>query len=111
VPALDRLAEIYSATVRAHGGDPTIGPRLSAHLAAAELDDVKERTVVNTMTTAHEKLFLAQLLDNMRAAIFACDATTADELATVRAAVATAAERPDVKFFQARMHQVSGRRP
>ena len=27
-PALDRLQDVYSATVRFHGGDPTIGPRL-----------------------------------------------------------------------------------
>ncbi len=32
-PALDRLQELYSATVRFHGGDPTIGPRLRALLA------------------------------------------------------------------------------
>jgi SAM-dependent methyltransferase len=29
-PALDRLQEVYGATVRFHGGDPTIGPRLRA---------------------------------------------------------------------------------
>ena len=111
VPALDRLAAIYSATVRARGGDPAIGPRLPAQLTAAGLVDVRERTVVNPMTTAHEKLFLAQLLDNMRAAILDTGSATPDELAHVRAEVAAAADRPDTTFFQARMHQVSARRP
>ena len=111
VPALDRLAAIYSATVRARGGDPAIGPRLPAHLTAAGLHDVGEHTVVNRMTTAHDKLFLAHLLDDMHAAILDTGSATPDELADVRAAVAAAANRPDTTFFQARMHQVSGRRP
>src|SRR5262245_45733186 len=54
-PALDRLQEVYGATVRAHGGDPTIGPRLPALFAAAGLDQVREVTVENPMATAEEK--------------------------------------------------------
>jgi hypothetical protein len=33
-PALDRLAAVYAATVRRHGGDACIGPRLPAMLQA-----------------------------------------------------------------------------
>ena len=33
-PALDDLRRIYGATVRAHGGDPTIGPRLPTLFSA-----------------------------------------------------------------------------
>jgi ubiquinone/menaquinone biosynthesis C-methylase UbiE len=111
VPALDRLAAIYSATVRARGGDPTIGPRLQAHLTAAQLVDVEEHTVVNPMADASQKLFLAELLDNMRTSIIETGSATPDELADVRAEVTAAANRTDTTFFQARMHQVSGRRP
>lgn len=110
-PALDRLIEVYSATVRAHGGDPAIGPRLPALLASVGLDDVHERTVVNRMTTTREKLFLAELVDNMRAATVAAGVATPDEVDALRAAVAAAAERPDTVFLQARMHQVRGTRP
>jgi len=111
VPALDRLVEVYRATVRSYGGDPTIGPRLAPHLRAAGLVDVRERTVVNPMPSVQEKLFIAQLLDNMREAILTSGAATTDELDDLRAAVRAAAERPDTVFLQARIHQVSGRRP
>src|SRR5690348_14542768 len=48
-PALTDLRRIYGATVRAHGGDPTIGPRLAAMFRVAGLEDVKAGTVVNAM--------------------------------------------------------------
>jgi ubiquinone/menaquinone biosynthesis C-methylase UbiE len=111
VPALDRLAAIYSATVRAGGGDPAIGPRLPAHLTAAGLVDLREHIVVNPMTTTHEKLFLAQLLDNMHTAILDTGSATPDELIEVRAAVAAAAADPHITFYQAAMHQSSAHRP
>ncbi|MHC1559250.1 class I SAM-dependent methyltransferase [Actinomycetospora sp. C-140] len=69
VPALDELAAIYSATVRFHGGDPTIGPRLAAHLSAAGVVELREQTVENRMTTSAQKTFLAELLENMRDAV------------------------------------------
>lgn len=110
-PALDRLARVYAATVRAHGGDPTIGPRLPAMLAAAGLEEVEERVVVNPMRTAAEKVFLAELVDNMREAMLAAGAASADELDDLRAAVAATAEDPATTFCQAAMHQVRGARP
>lgn len=111
VAALEDLAEVYSATVRFHGGDPTIGPRLGAHLGAAGLVDVHEETVENRMTTTTQKMFLAELLDNMHDAIASAGAATSDEVRRIRTAVATEAERPETVFVQARMYQVSARRP
>jgi SAM-dependent methyltransferase len=111
VPALDDLAEVYSATVRFHGGDPTIGPRLGAHLGAAGLVDVREQTVENRMTTVSQKMFLAELLDNMHDAIASAGVATPDQVSSVRSAVAAAAQQPDTVFVQARIHQVSARRP
>jgi hypothetical protein len=105
------LQEVYAATVRFHGGDPTIGPRLPALLAAAGLVKVRQETVTNPMTTGDEKLFLVDLLDNMRAAILEARAATARELDTLRARVAAAARDTTTVFYQARMHQVWGRRP
>lgn len=111
VAALDDLAGIYAATVRRHGGDPTVGPRLVAHLRAAGFVEITEQTVVNRMTTVHEKMFLVQLLDNMRPAIRTAGTATDAEVEGVRTGVSAAAARPDVTFLQARMHQVAGRRP
>ena len=109
--ALDRLQTIYGATVRANGGDPTIGPRLPAMLVAAGLEAVRQRTVENRIDTTEGKRFLVELLDNMREAMLAAGAATADGLARVRVAVDHAATDPAMVFHQVRMHQVSGRRP
>jgi ubiquinone/menaquinone biosynthesis C-methylase UbiE len=110
-PALDRLQEVYSATVRAHGGDPTIGPRLPALLTAAGLDEAREATVENPMSTVEDKLFLAELVDNMRDTMLASGAATGPELDELRADVERAARDPERVFHQARIHQVWGRRP
>jgi ubiquinone/menaquinone biosynthesis C-methylase UbiE len=109
--ALDRLQEVYSATVRAAGGDPTIGPRLRALLTAAGLDQVRELTVENPMTAVEDKLFLAELVDNMRDTMLASQTATAAELDGIRAEVERAARDPERVFYQARIHQVWGRRP
>jgi SAM-dependent methyltransferase len=109
-PALDRLQEVYAATVRTHGGDPTIGPRLPALLAHVGLEDVRELTVENPMTAVEDKLFLAELIDSMRETMLASNAATAPELDALRADVEAAARDPVRIFHQARIHQVCGRR-
>jgi ubiquinone/menaquinone biosynthesis C-methylase UbiE/catechol 2,3-dioxygenase-like lactoylglutathione lyase family enzyme len=111
VGALDRLQEAYSATVRDHGGDPTIGPRLGALLTAAGLENIHESTVSNPMGTVEEKLFIAELVDGMRAAMVACGAITDAEATELRADLEHAARDPRTVFYQARIHQVRGRRP
>lgn len=63
------------------------------------------------MTTVEEKIFLAELVDNMREAMLAAKAATADELDEIRAGVEQAARDPRRVFYQARIHQVWGRRP
>lgn len=110
-PALGRLAEVYAATVRAGGGDPTIGPRLPAMLACAGLEDVDARVIVNPMRAEADKVFLAELVDNMREAMLAAGAATAGELDELRAAVAGVAAEPGTTVLQAAMHQVWGVRP
>ena len=109
-PALDRLQDVYCATVRFHGGDPTIGPRLRALLSASGLEDVREETVANPMETVDDKLFLAHLVRNMRASILEAGAATGEQVAELEAAVEEAARDPATVFYQARIHQVSGRR-
>jgi hypothetical protein len=109
--ALDALQDIYAGAVRVNGGDPTIGPRLPALLRAAGLIALHEDAVVNPMTTVHQKLFLVELLDNMRPGILMAGAATGSELDRVREAVDEAARAPHTTFYQARIHQVWGRRP
>ena len=109
--ALDRLQDVYSATVRAHGGDPTIGPRLWALLTVAGLEDVSEVTVENPMERVEDKLFLAELVDTMREGMLASGAATPSELDEIRAGVESAARDPLRVFHQARIHQVWARRP
>jgi len=108
--ALDQMQEIYSATVRFHGGDPTIGPRLHALFVDVGLEEVQETTVSNLMTTVDQKLFLVELLDNMGDAILEAEAASAEELAEVTAGVDRVAHQPGSVVHQARMHQVWGRR-
>lgn len=110
-PALDRLQEVYSATVRFHGGDPTIGPRLRALLSAGGLEAVQEETVTNPMETVEDKLFLAQLVRNMRSSILEARAATKEQIDELEESVEHAARDPATVFYQARVHQVSGRRP
>jgi ubiquinone/menaquinone biosynthesis C-methylase UbiE len=108
---LDELQDVYGATVRANGGDPTIGPRLRSMLLAVELEDVTEHVVSNRMVSVEEKLFLAQLMRNMRPAILEAGAATETELDAIAAATEDAARDQSTVFFQAKMYQVAGRRP
>jgi ubiquinone/menaquinone biosynthesis C-methylase UbiE len=110
-PALADLRRIYGATVRAHGGDPTIGPRLAAMFHAAGLEDVKTGSVVNVMTTSEEKSFLVELVDSMHDAIIETGSATESEVAEMRGAVQAAADDPSCTFYQARIYQVFGTRP
>jgi len=109
--ALDRLRDLYAATVLANGGDPAIGPRLPALLGAAGLRDVRERTVVNRMEAAEDKVFLVELIDNMRPAMLDAGVAPAAELDDVRRGVDRVARDPGAVIHQARIHQVQGRRP
>ena len=107
----DWLQQVYSATVRFHGGDPTIGPRLRALLTATGLEAVDEHTVANRIDSVEDKLFLAQLVHNMRGAMLKAGAASESDLDDLEAAVAQAARSPDTVFFQAQIHQVRGQRP
>jgi hypothetical protein len=57
------------------------------------------------------KIFLAELVDNMRAAMLATGAASASDLDEIRDGVEHAARDPERVFYQARIHQVCGRRP
>jgi hypothetical protein len=80
-------------------------------LEAARLEALEERTVANPMRTAEEKIFLAELVDNMRGAILEAGAATAAEVDDLRDAVAAVARDPGTIVHQAVMHQVRGTRP
>ena len=81
-----------------------------ALLATVGLSDVGEQLVASPMTTVDQKLFLAELVDNMRQAMLEARAASPGELDDLGAAVATAARDPGTVFHQARIHQVYGHR-
>lgn len=72
---------------------------------------MREKTVINPMETVDEKLFLAQLVRNMRTSMLEARTATDDEIDELEAAVERAARDPATVFYQTRIHQVSGRRP
>lgn len=109
-PALDDLRRIYGAAVRAHAGDPTIGPRLPALFRIAGLTDVHATSTVNVMRSVEEKQSLVSLVDLMRQSMIETEAATGEEIDAMRAGVDAAARNPDCRFYQARIHQVWGRR-
>jgi hypothetical protein len=63
------------------------------------------------LSRVDENLFLAQLVRNMRASILQARAATATEIDELETSVEQAARDPSTVFYQARIHQVSGRRP
>lgn len=109
-PVLDELQSVYAATVRAHGGDPTIGPRLGAMLQAIGLEQVDETVVVNPMRSVSEKGFLVELVQNMRASIMEAGVATRDEIDSIERRTDEAVHDPSTIFYQAEMYQVCGRR-
>ncbi len=110
-PVLDRLQAVYAATVRWHGGDPTIGPRVRSMLMASGLEDVSEATVVNPMPSVGEKLFIVELVENMRSAIRAAGVASDGEIDSLARDTEAAATDPSTVFYQTQMYQVCGRRP
>jgi hypothetical protein len=80
-------------------------------LSASGLEDVRETSVSNPMPTVDEKLFLAELVRNMRASILEAGAATDAEVDKLEELVREAAQDPATTFYEARIHQVWGRRP
>jgi hypothetical protein len=60
------------------------------------------------MTTAYQKLFLAELLDNMRDSMLEAQAITSEELDDLRTDVAFAVEQAGIVIVQAQIYRVSG---
>jgi ubiquinone/menaquinone biosynthesis C-methylase UbiE len=110
-PVLEELQQVYASTVRAHGGDPTIGPRLRAMLSATGIQEVGEHVVANPMKSIAEKLFLVELAQNMRSSILEANVATEAEIESIKRRTEQAARDPSTVFYQAHMYQVWGRRP
>ena len=113
--AFTRCNEIYSATVRAHGGDPDIGPRLPTQPRAAGITDVQARIVqpITTVCSAPDEAVCIQALT--LAAIgptaIAAGLTTAAEIEAILAERADIVERPETVITTARIVQAWGRTP
>jgi tRNA A58 N-methylase Trm61 len=73
--------------------------------------DIDEGALAIARHAAQDKLLLAELVDNMRETMLASEAATASDLDEIRGDVERAARDPERVLYQARIHQVWGRRP
>jgi hypothetical protein len=85
--------------------------RLPIHSPPSGWSPLREDTVEDPMTAVEDKLFLAELVDNMRQTMLASEAATTSDLDEIRADVEWATRDPERVFYRARIHQVWGRRP
>jgi SAM-dependent methyltransferase len=110
-PVFTRSLALYSATVRARGGDPDIGLRLPAMLAAAGVDDVAVSLAQPLGLRGEAKRIQALTLERVGAAAVAAGLASPDEVAEIVAGLEALVDRPDVLVSTARVVQVHGRRP
>ena len=78
--ALQRYIELYSATVRAKGGDPEIGPRLPILLLDAELTRIGMNVVQPAGFEGEVKFLTPITLENIADAILAAGLSRPDEI-------------------------------
>ena len=106
----DRAIEIYSATVRAGGGDPDIGPSLPRLLAAAGLTDVGISIVQPAALSGDAKRIQLLTLAAIEPAAIEFGTSTAAEIAELIAELRDFVERPDTVVTTAQVVQSWGRR-
>ncbi|MBL7521231.1 class I SAM-dependent methyltransferase [Frankia sp. CNm7] len=112
VPALAELADVLSMTIRVHGGDPMIGPRLPALLAAAGLVDITVDPWSVPGSVLPLGVSLLEMLDAARAAAAEAGVATPAQLDRLRRELGTLSEADLAEVGQpTRLYQVAGHRP
>jgi SAM-dependent methyltransferase len=109
-PVFDRAVEIYTATVRAGGGDPDIGPRLPLQLARAGLADIGIEIVQPAALGGDAKRLQLLTLTAVEAAAVRAGVSTAEEIAHLATALHGFVERPDTLVTTAQVVQSWGTR-
>ena len=109
--AFARCNEIYSATVRANGGDPDIGPSLPAQLAKAGLEEIGIQVVQPAALHGDAKRIQLLTLAAIKQRAIQSGTGTAEEIAEITADLEAFAERTDTVVSTAQIIQTWGRRP
>jgi SAM-dependent methyltransferase len=109
--AFARCIEIYSATVRANGGDPDIGPSLPLMLAGAGLHDVGIQVVQPAALHGDAKRIQLLTLAAIESVAIELGISTSEEIATITADLEEFVERPDTVVTTAQVVQTWGSRP
>lgn len=106
----DRCLEIYSATVRASGGDPDIGPSLPRLLAAAGLTEVGIEIVQPAALSGDAKRIQLLTLAAIEPTAIRLGVSTAEEIADLITELREFVERPDTVVTTAQIVQSWGHR-
>jgi hypothetical protein len=109
-PVFTRSQALYTATVRARGGDPDIGLRLPAMAEAAGVADVAVTIAQPLGLRGEAKRIQALTIERIGAAAVALGLATPAEVDDLVAGLEALAARPDVLLSTARVVQVHGRR-
>lgn len=108
--AFARSIELYSATVRARGGEPDLGPRLPSMLHDAGLVDVHARVAQPGGVRGDAKRIQLITLTNIAEAAISLGLTTAAEVEQLEHDLADHVERDGTFITTARIIQAWGRR-
>ena len=109
--AFRRYLELYQATARARGGDPTIGPRLLEMLTLAGLCDIGLEVVLPTFHTGPGKLVAAVTMEHIRESVRDLQLAADAEIDGIVAELTRFADDPLSQISLARTFQVWGTKP
>lgn len=105
-PAFTRYVELYKATARQRGADPTIGPQLEAMVRAAGYRDIAVSAITPAFTTGPGKQMALLTLDAITASILAAELATAQGLDLLRRELAAFTHDPTTRMSLPTFHQL-----
>lgn len=109
--AFDRYIELYKATGRVRGANPTIGPRLAGMLVEIGLTDVDVSISMPIFRSGEGKSIARLTLVNIAGAAIEAGLTTGDEVDQLLAELELHEADPRSIQSTAQVFQVTGRRP
>jgi SAM-dependent methyltransferase len=110
-PAFDRYVELYTTSVRKHGGDPCIGPRLPGMLFDAGCEDIAMNVVQPAGLSGDAKLITPITVENISDAVAGEGLATSEEIAQVTEQLYALAHDERTVMSTPRIVQAWGRRP
>ncbi len=95
-PAMDRYKDLYTRVARCRGGDPFIGRRLPALLAAAGLNSIAFNVVQPAATSGDVKLIAPITMENIAASLIDEGLASATEVEQIIAELYASAHDPNM---------------